>query len=111
MKISESVHSLRIPFRIPAGGGRFLERSVNSFLAADRGICLVDAGVAGSEGPILAMVRDTGRKPSKVLSLVFTHSHPDHIGGARAIQRATECIVAAHPAERAWIEDTGLQAR
>ncbi len=26
-------------------------------------------------------------------------------------RRATECIVAAHPAERGWIEDTGLQAR
>jgi glyoxylase-like metal-dependent hydrolase (beta-lactamase superfamily II) len=84
---------------------------VNSFLAADRGICLIDAGVTGSEGFILSMVRDTGRDPSEVSFLVLTHSHPDHIGGARAIQIATECIVAAHPAERAWIEDTGLQAR
>ena len=111
MKISDSVSSLEIPFRIPAGGGQFMERSVNAFMAVDRGICLIDAGVAGSEGPILAMVRDTGRDPSEISPLVLTHSHPDHIGGARAIQRVTECIIAAHPAEGAWIEDTGLQAR
>ncbi|MDD1665275.1 MAG: MBL fold metallo-hydrolase [Methanomicrobiales archaeon] len=88
-----------------------MERSVNSFMAVDRGICLVDAGVSGSEGPILAMVGETGRNPSEVSTLVLTHSHPDHIGGARAIQGVTECLVAAHPAERAWIEDTSLQAR
>jgi glyoxylase-like metal-dependent hydrolase (beta-lactamase superfamily II) len=111
MKISGSVHSLKIPFRIPAGEGRFLERSVNAFMAADRGVCLVDAGVAGSVAPILAMVGDEGRDPSEVSMLVLTHSHPDHIGGARSIRGATECLVAAHPAERAWIEDPDLQAR
>lgn len=111
MKISDSVSSLKIPFRIPAAGGQFLERSVNAFMVAERGICLIDAGVAGSEGPVLAMVRDTGRDPGEVSFLILTHSHPDHIGGALAIQGATECIVAAHPAERAWIEDTELQAR
>jgi glyoxylase-like metal-dependent hydrolase (beta-lactamase superfamily II) len=111
MKISDSVWSLEIPFRIPAGGGQFMERSVNAFMAVDRGICLIDAGVAGSEGPILAMVRDTGRDPSEISPLVLTHSHPDHIGGAWSIQKVTECLIAAHPAERVWIEDTGLQAR
>ncbi|MGA2933847.1 MAG: MBL fold metallo-hydrolase [Methanomicrobiales archaeon] len=111
MKISDSVSSLKIPFRIPAAGGRFLDRSVNAFMVADKGICLVDACVAGSAGPVFAMVRDTGRDPGEVSFLILTHSHPDHIGGASAIQGATECIVAAHPAERAWIEDTDLQAR
>ena len=111
MKIAGSVYAVRIPFRIPAGEGRFLERYVNSFLVADRGACLVDAGVSGSTALILAMVRDAGKDMGDVSTLVLTHSHPDHIGGAIAIQRATGCIVAAHPAERSWIEDTGLQAR
>jgi glyoxylase-like metal-dependent hydrolase (beta-lactamase superfamily II) len=111
MKISDSVHSLRIPFRIPAAEGQFLERTVKVFMAVDRAICLVDAGVAGTLAPILAMVGDEGRDPSEVSTLVLTHSHPDHVGGARSIRRATECLVAAHPAERAWIEDTDLQAR
>jgi hydroxyacylglutathione hydrolase len=111
MKISDSVYSLKIPFRIPGGGGRFLERSVNAFMISGRNLCLIDAGVAESAPFILSMVRDAGRDPGEVSTLILTHSHPDHIGGARAIQKATGCIIAAHPAERAWIEDTGLQAR
>ena len=111
MQISESVHSLRIPFRIPAGGGRFLERSVNAFLVAGREACLIDSGVAESAGSIFTMVGDTGRDPGEISILFLTHSHPDHIGGALAIRRASGCIVAAHPAERAWIEDPDLQAR
>jgi glyoxylase-like metal-dependent hydrolase (beta-lactamase superfamily II) len=111
MKISESVHSLKIPFRIPAGGGGFMERSVNAFLVAGRGICLIDAGVAGSGGSLLTMVRNVGRDPGEISTLILTHSHPDHVGGAPAIQKAVGCIVAAHPAERAWIEDPEVQAR
>jgi hydroxyacylglutathione hydrolase len=111
VKVSESVHSLKIPFRIPAGEGRFIERSVHAFLVAGKEACLIDAGVAATTGPLLAMVSETGRNPGEVSTLVLTHSHPDHLGGALAIQRVTECIVAAHPSERAWIEDPALQAR
>ncbi|MDD1665572.1 MAG: MBL fold metallo-hydrolase [Methanomicrobiales archaeon] len=111
MRITDSVYCLKIPFRIPAGGGRFIERSVNTFLVSGKAACLIDAGVAGSYGSLLAMVGETGRHPGEVSTLVLTHSHPDHIGGALAIRRATGCIIAAHPAERAWIEDTGLQER
>ncbi|MDD1667658.1 MAG: MBL fold metallo-hydrolase [Methanomicrobiales archaeon] len=111
MKITPSVYSRKIPFRIPAGGGRFIERSVNAVLVTGREACLIDAGVAGSAPSLLALVGEAGRRPGEVSSLVLTHSHPDHLGGALAFQRATGCIIAAHPAERAWIEDTGLQAR
>jgi hydroxyacylglutathione hydrolase len=111
MKISDSVYSLKIPFRIPGGGGRFVERSVNAFMISRRNLCLIDAGVAESAGSILVMVRDAGRDPGEISTLILTHSHPDHIGGALAIQKATGCIIAAHPAERGWIEDPGLQAR
>lgn len=111
MKISNSVHSLRIPFRIPAGGGRFIERWVNAFLVTGRKACLIDAGVAGSAPSLFAMVRETGRDPDEVSILVLTHSHPDHLGGAPAVQQATGCIIAAHPAEVAWIEDPDLQEK
>ena len=111
MMVSESVSLMRIPFRIPAGGGRYIERSVNSFLVSAKVLCLVDAGVAGSTEAVLRMATDAGRDPGEISLLVLTHSHPDHIGGAPAIRRATGCIVAAHPAEAAWIEDPSLQAR
>jgi len=111
MKISDSVWPLKIPFRIPAGGGRFIERSVNAFLVAGRDLCLIDAGVSGSVSSLLNLAMTAGREPGEISILVLTHSHPDHLGGALDIQKATGCIVAAHPAERGWIEDTDLQAR
>jgi hydroxyacylglutathione hydrolase len=110
MKVSESVYSVNIPFSLPAGGGRSIERSVRAFLVAGKEACLVDAGVAGSSPALLAMVGEAGKSPGKVSTLVLTHSHPDHIGGGPGFQRATGCMVAAHPAERAWIENPDLQA-
>ncbi len=38
------------------------------------------------------------------------HAHPDHIGAAAAIKSISGCTVAAHAAERQWIEDVKLQA-
>jgi glyoxylase-like metal-dependent hydrolase (beta-lactamase superfamily II) len=111
MKISDSVWSLKIPFRIPAGGGRFIGRSVNAFLIAGKKLCLIDAGVSGSVSPIFNLVLEAGREPGEVAILILTHAHPDHLGSAPGIQRVTGCIVAAHPAEKPWIEDTALQAR
>lgn len=43
--------------------------------------------------------------------ILLTHSHPDHIGAAREIQDSTGCSIAAHPAERGWIEDVHIQKR
>ncbi|HTY52542.1 MAG TPA: MBL fold metallo-hydrolase [Methanomicrobiales archaeon] len=111
MKVSESVFSARIPFRLPAAGAGHIERSVHAFLVSGKELCLVDAGVSGSENRVLGMAREAGRNPGEVSMLILSHSHPDHIGGAPAVRRATGCLVAAHAAERAWIEDPGLQAR
>ncbi|MFA5348352.1 MAG: MBL fold metallo-hydrolase [Methanoregula sp.] len=72
-------------------------------------ITLIDTGVAGCERQIFEYIRSTGRDPSEIALIILAHSHPDHIGAARAIQQVTGCSIAAHPAERAWIEDVELQ--
>ncbi len=74
-------------------------------------ITLIDTGVAGCEKQIFECIRSTGRDPSEIALIILTHSHPDHIGSAGAIQQATGCSIAAHPAERTWIEDVELQNR
>jgi len=85
---------------------------VNIFpiLGAGR-VALVDAGVAGSERIIFDYLAEQGHKPAVIELLALTHSHPDHLGAAAAVRAAAGCAVAAHAAERAWIEDTGLQVR
>jgi len=111
MQITPAIHALRLPFRVPVAPGIALDRFVYSYLIYGETITLIDTGVAGCERQIFEYIRSTGRDPSEIALIVLTHSHPDHIGAARAIREATGCSIAAHPAERAWIEDVELQNR
>lgn len=105
------IHPVSIPFSIPAPSGP-LHRSVFSYiLMTPAAIILIDAGVAGSEQQIFDQIRRTGRRPDDISLLVLTHAHPDHSGAARAVREATGCSIAAHQADRAWIEDPDLQDR
>jgi glyoxylase-like metal-dependent hydrolase (beta-lactamase superfamily II) len=111
MQITPTIHALRHPFRIPVAPGIALDRFVYSYLICGETITLIDTGTSGSELQIFNAIRSIGRDPSEIALIILTHSHPDHIGAARAIRQATGCTVAAHPAERAWIEDVELQNR
>lgn len=111
MQVTASIHALRHTFTIPVAPGIGLDRFVYSYLIFGETITLIDTGVAGCEKAIFNAIRSTGRDPSEIALIVLTHSHPDHIGAAAAIRKATGCTIAAHPAERQWIEDVDLQNR
>lgn len=109
MQISETIHALTIPFIVPTPAGP-IPRTVTVYLICGQEVTLIDSGVAGCEVPILDYLEEIGRG-REVARLLLTHSHPDHIGAARALRGATGCAVLAPAAERDWIEDTGRQAR
>lgn len=109
MQITDHIHALKIPFSVPTPAGP-IERFVYVYLVCGEEVTLIDSGVAGSEEMILSYLKEIGR-PKEISRLILTHSHPDHIGAARAIRAATDCRVLAGAGERAWIEDTDLQAR
>ncbi len=111
MQVAPHIHMLRIPFSISISDTITIERFVNTLVVAGSQITLIDSGVAGSEERIFDYIRSIGRDPSEIALLILTHSHPDHIGAAQAIRQKTGCAIAAHPAERAWIEDVNLQCR
>ena len=112
MQINKHVHAIKIPFAITTPWGVTLERFVYVYLIyGTHGICLIDAGVASSEEAIFNFLRSTDRRVSDISLIVQTHSHPDHIGASRAIKGETGCAVAAHAAEKAWIENVQLQAK
>jgi len=111
MEITPSVHAVRHRFTVPVAPDLALERFVYSYIIYGEMIILIDTGVAGCEEQIFDDIRSTGRDPSDITLIILTHSHPDHIGAAHAIQQATNCSIAAHPSERAWIEDVWLQNR
>jgi len=110
MQITKHIHALRIPFQVHLHSGVTLERFVYAYLIIGGRICLIDSGVASAEGFMFEYVEKVGRRPEEIRFLVLTHSHPDHIGAAKAIREKTGCLVAAHEAERRWIEDVDLQA-
>lgn len=109
MKISKHIHYLRIPFQIPISPGKLVDRDVYTFLVFGEDMTLIDSGVAGAHLPIFDYIKQNGRNPKELSMLILSHAHPDHIGGAKAIRAATDCIVAAHAKERIWIEDTRRQ--
>jgi glyoxylase-like metal-dependent hydrolase (beta-lactamase superfamily II) len=111
MQITDHIHALKIPFQITNPSGQRIARFVYAFLIYGKKICLIDSGVAGSEMIILEYLKRTGRSQHEISMLILTHAHPDHIGSADAIKRISGCTVAAHAAEKAWIEDVDLQAK
>jgi len=111
MQITPSIHALKHQFQIMAAPGIVLDRVVYSYIISGETITLIDTGVAGCERTIFDTIRSAGRDPAEIALIILTHSHPDHIGAAKAIRDATGCSIAAHPAERGWIEDVDLQNR
>jgi len=109
MQITDHIHAIRIPFRLEFSPEKSVERFVYAFMVFDNQITLIDSGVSGSEHLIFDYIRANGRHPDEIGMLVLSHSHPDHIGSAKAIKAETGCTVLAHKAEKAWIEDTDLQ--
>ena len=111
MAIAPSVQALKLNFTIPVAPGVTLDRFVYCYLIFGETITLIDSGVSGCGTEIFEAIRAAGRDPREIGEIILTHAHPDHIGGAWAIQRATGCRIAAHAADRAWIEDPDLQNR
>lgn len=109
MQISSHIHAVRIPFTVPTPLGP-IERFVYIYLVCGEQVTLIDSGVAGAEELVFAYLDSIGRG-REISRMLFTHSHPDHIGAARAIRAETGCLVLAGAGERSWIEDTGRQER
>ena len=111
MKITDHIHALKIPFQITDPSGRSLPRFVYVYMIYGREITLIGSGVASSAGIIPEYLRNTGRNPEEISLMILTHGHPDHIGAAKAIKEISGCSVAAHGADRVWIENPDQQLK
>ena len=111
MKITDHIHALKVPFQITDPSGRSLPRFVYVYMIYGREITLIDSGVASSAGIIPEYLRNTGRNPEEISLMILTHGHPDHIGAAQAIKEISGCSVAAHGADRVWIENPDQQLK
>lgn len=109
MQVTNHLHAIRIPFKIPISPEMSLERFVYAFICMAETITLIDSGVAGADSLIFNAIREQGRDPAEIARLILSHSHPDHLGAATAVKERTNCRIWAHANERRWIEDTQQQ--
>jgi glyoxylase-like metal-dependent hydrolase (beta-lactamase superfamily II) len=72
---------------------------VNTFLLAEEdGLTLIDAGLKGADRNIARGIRQLGRKPSEIRTVLVTHHHADHVGSLAALlAESGETNVWVHP--------------
>ncbi|MEY8295644.1 MAG: MBL fold metallo-hydrolase [Emergencia timonensis] len=105
MKICNQIHQIKIDFNITED----IKRYVYAYLITGTSCYLIDSGVSGSEGIIKEYMAGLGRDIEEIKTIFLTHSHPDHMGGAAAIQELSGCQITAGRGERKWMEDVGCQ--
>lgn len=105
MKITANVHLIRQDFFVTPK----IKRYINIYLITGKYCYLIDSGVSGSEKIIEDYLHSIGRKLSDIKGILLTHSHPDHVGGAAAIKRITDCKIYAPMLEAEWIADIDIQ--
>lgn len=105
MEVLKNVHQIRIDFQVTES----VKRYVYVYLITGKSCCLIDSGVAGSEKIIENYMRGIGRDMKEITAVFLTHAHPDHIGGAAAVKRASGCKVYVSGEEKGWVSDISLQ--
>jgi glyoxylase-like metal-dependent hydrolase (beta-lactamase superfamily II) len=81
---------------------------VNSLLIESKEyLVLIDAGCPGMEHHVFDKIFKLGRTLDDLKHLVFTHCHPDHIGSAAALVRATGAQTYMHKADVPHAESGG----
>jgi glyoxylase-like metal-dependent hydrolase (beta-lactamase superfamily II) len=71
---------------------------------AEGGVALVDAGLPGGEGRIVAALAEHGLQPNDIRVILVTHAHGDHIGGLAEIARLSGAPVLVHEADAPILE-------
>jgi len=73
-------------------------------LVSDAKLALVDTGLAGDVNRIIAQVEEKGYSLTELHSIILTHAHSDHVGGAFRLLRRCNAEVVAHRMEAPYIE-------
>jgi glyoxylase-like metal-dependent hydrolase (beta-lactamase superfamily II) len=67
-------------------------------------LVMIDSGLGRSVPVILENIHSIGLDPQQISTLILTHCHIDHIGGAREIKEQTGCRIAIHELDADAVE-------
>jgi glyoxylase-like metal-dependent hydrolase (beta-lactamase superfamily II) len=73
-------------------------------LVSEAKLALVDTGLAGDVNRIIAQIEEEGYSLTELHSIILTHAHSDHVGGAAKLLRRCDAEVVAHRVEVPYIE-------
>jgi glyoxylase-like metal-dependent hydrolase (beta-lactamase superfamily II) len=68
-------------------------------------LALIDAGVGADTSAILGKVEEDGFDPRNIETVFLTHSHTDHIGGAKDLRDMLNCKIAISEIEAPFVEN------
>lgn len=69
------------------------------------GLVLIDSGAGRSAARIMDNIKSTGLDPQGIKTLVLTHCHIDHIGGAPYFRRELGCRLVIHELDADAVAD------
>lgn len=99
--VAPGVLRMQLPVSMPGLG------HVNCYALEDeRGLAVVDPGMPGpgTWRALTDRLRQVGAAPRHVHTVIVTHSHPDHFGGAGKLRSATGAEVLTHRSFRTWLD-------
>lgn len=71
-------------------------RMSRMYLVEDDSLTLIDAGLPWDVRTVFRYIESIGRRPEEIGSILMTHNHPDHTGGAHGIKVRTGARIVAH---------------
>ncbi len=101
VEVAPDILRMQLPISLPGLG------HVNTYaLCDDRGIAVVDPGLPGKASwtALLDRLGTAGYQVKDVHTVIVTHSHPDHFGGAGILRHEAGAEVLTHAAFRTWLD-------
>ncbi len=107
-EVAPGVIRMQLPIWMPGLG------HVNMYgLLDDRGLAVVDPGLPGPQSwkALKTRLHRAGYRVKDVHTVLVTHSHPDHFGGAGRLAREANAALVAHAAFTTWSLERKLRRR
>jgi len=109
IEVAPGVIRMQLPIWMPGLG------HVNMYgLLDDRGLAVVDPGLPGPKSwrALKARLKTAGYGVKDIHTVIVTHSHPDHFGGAGRIKREAGAHIVTHKAFTTWsLEESNRRNR